>query len=175
MIQTRTMLTVADNSGARKLQCIKVLGGTKRRYAQVGDLIIVAVKEASANINQISDVVRLCGHKLAILSGDDSMTLPLLAVGGKGIISVLANIVPKEVKEVCNLFFKGDLKGAIAMHQRLLPLGQAMFVETNPIPVKEAMILLGKKAGQPRLPLTPLSAKGRERLIAEMRAFGFKI
>jgi len=82
---------------------------------------IVAVKEASANINQISDVVRLCGHKLAILSGDDSMTLPLLAVGGKGIISVLANIVPKEVKEVCNLFFKGDLKGAIAMHQRLLP------------------------------------------------------
>jgi 4-hydroxy-tetrahydrodipicolinate synthase len=136
---------------------------------------IRAVKEASENMKQISDVIRLCGHRLDVLSGDDALTLPLLAVGGKGIISVAANIIPREVKELCTRFFAGDMKAAIALHQRMLPLVQALFTETNPIPVKEAMNLMGMKVGELRLPLTPLSEKGKEKLVAEMKKFGLKV
>ncbi len=136
---------------------------------------IVAVKESSGNINQISDLICQCGTRFDVLSGDDSMTLPLLASGGQGIISVLANILPKEMKALCDLFFKGNLKGSLKMHQKLFPLFKSMFYETNPIPVREAMNLLGWKIGVPRLPLTPLAPQYREKLIKDLKAFGLAV
>lgn len=136
---------------------------------------IVAVKESSGNISQISEVIRECGNKLDVLSGDDYITLPLLSVGGKGVISVLANIMPKEMKTLCTRFFKGDLKGALKTHQMLSPLFKTLFIETNPIPVREAMNLLGWNIGQARLPLTPLSASNREKLKNDLRLAGLKI
>jgi 4-hydroxy-tetrahydrodipicolinate synthase len=136
---------------------------------------IVAVKEASGNMNQISEVIYRCGDKLDVLSGDDALTLPLLSVGGKGVVSVLANLLPKELGCLCREFSKGNLKAALKLHQRLLPLFQAMFLETNPIPVREAMNLLGWNIGLPRPPLTPLSPKFREKLVEEMKAFGLKV
>jgi 4-hydroxy-tetrahydrodipicolinate synthase len=136
---------------------------------------IAAVKEASGSINQISDVILRCGDKLDVLSGDDSLTLPLLAVGGKGIISVIANIIPGELKQMCDSFFKGDFKSALAMHQKMLPLCQAMFVETNPIPLREAMNRLGWEVGESRLPLTPIGDKSRQVLMQAMKNFGLKL
>jgi len=136
---------------------------------------IEAIKEASGDINQVSNVVRLCGDKLDVLSGDDNITLPLMAVGGKGVISVVANIAPKALKEMVALFNQGDMEGALKAHQKLLPLCQAMFLETNPIPVREAMNLLGWKVGAPRLPLTPISEKAKEALVAELKAFGMEV
>jgi len=133
---------------------------------------ILGVKEASGNLNQMSEVIRLCGDKMDVLSGDDSLTLPLLAVGGNGIISVAANIVPCEIKALCESFFKGDFKAALAMHQRLFPLCQSLFYETNPIPIREAMNWLGWKTGNARLPLTPMGEKNRARMIDELKAFG---
>ncbi|MFH0922075.1 MAG: 4-hydroxy-tetrahydrodipicolinate synthase [Fibrobacterota bacterium] len=136
---------------------------------------IQGIKEASGNLNQISDVIRLCGDAMDVLSGDDSLTLPLLSVGGTGVVSVAANIVPREVKALCESWFMGDAKAALAMHRKLFPLCQALFLETNPIPVREAMNLLDWKTGAARLPLTPLSEKNRALLEVEMKAFGLKV
>jgi len=152
---------------------VNIATATMARFKEVP--YIEAIKEASGNINQISDVIRVCGDKLDVLSGDDSLTLPLLVVGGKGIISVIANIIPKELKEMCDKFFTGDLKGALKLHQKLFPLCQAMFVETNPIPVREAMNLLGWDVGRSRLPLTPIGEKAKEKLKEEMINFGLKL
>jgi 4-hydroxy-tetrahydrodipicolinate synthase len=102
------------------------------------------------------------------------MTLPLLAAGGKGVISVLANLLPKEMKKLCADFFKENLKSARTRHQRLFPLFQAMFYETNPIPVREAMNLLGWDIGRARLPLTPLPPGLRGKLAAHLKRIGLK-
>lgn len=137
--------------------------------------LIRGIKEASGSLNQISDVIRLCGDRMDVLSGDDALTLPLMSVGGKGVISVVGNIIPREVKELCVRFSSGDVNGAAALHQRMMPLIHAMFTETNPIPVKEAMNLMGMDVGQTRMPLTPLSGKGRERVVSAMRDYGIKV
>jgi len=133
---------------------------------------IVGMKEASGSLEQMTEVISLCGDRLTVVSGDDTLTLPLMAVGGKGVISVVANIVPKETAEMTRAALNGDWKRAKELHLRLFPLCKAMFYETNPIPVKTAMQLLGRLNGEVRLPLCPMSPANRDKLQKALRAYG---
>ncbi|MDE2180741.1 MAG: 4-hydroxy-tetrahydrodipicolinate synthase [candidate division NC10 bacterium] len=133
---------------------------------------IVGMKEATGNLEQMTQDIVLCGDRLSFLSGDDTLTLPLLAVGGRGVISVVANIVPRDVADLTHAFLGGDWKRAREIHLKLFPLCQAMFYETNPIPVKTAMAILGMIGGELRLPLCPMSEPNLNRLKAAMRAYG---
>lgn len=133
---------------------------------------IVGMKEATGNLEQMTQDIVLCGAKLSFLSGDDTLTLPLMAVGGKGVISVVANIVPRDVADLTRAFLSGDWKRAREIHLKLFPLCQAMFCETNPIPVKTAMALMGMINGELRLPLCPMSEANLSKLKAAMRAYG---
>lgn len=116
---------------------------------------IVAIKEATGDIDQASQILNLCD--IIVLSGDDSLTLPIMSVGGKGVVSVLANILPREVSELVASFLKGEIENTQRLHKSLFPLCKAMFIETNPIPVKTAMKLLGRLNGEMRLPLCNMS------------------
>jgi 4-hydroxy-tetrahydrodipicolinate synthase len=133
---------------------------------------IVGMKEATGNLEQMTHDIVLCGAKLSFLSGDDTLTLPLMAVGGKGVISVVANIVPRDVADLTRAFLSGDWKRARELHLKLFPLCQAMFYETNPIPVKTAMALMGMINGELRLPLCPMSEANLSKLKAALRAYG---
>ena len=133
---------------------------------------IAAVKEATADLYQVSKIVQLCGDRLAVISGDDFTVLPLLAVGGKGVISVVSNIAPADMAALVDSFFAGDLEKARAMHDRLTPLAEAMFFETNPIPVKTALEMMGKVKFEVRLPLTEMSEVNRGRLEKVLSAAG---
>jgi len=133
---------------------------------------IVGVKEASGNLDQMSRVKALCGDKFDLISGDDSLTLPVLSIGGTGVISVAANIVPADVAGMVNDFAKGDIEGARRLHYRLLPLIKALFLETNPIPVKTAMGMLGMCGPELRLPLTAMSEENTGRLKAALKDYG---
>lgn len=133
---------------------------------------IVGIKEASGNLEQMTQVIVLCGDKIAVVSGDDTLTLPLMAVGGKGVISVVANIVPKDVAEMTHAALNGDWKRAREMHLKLFPLCQAMFYETNPIPVKTAMGLLGMINPELRLPLCAMSEANVKRLKEALQRYG---
>ena len=132
---------------------------------------IVGIKEASGSTEQISQIKLACD--INIISGDDSMTLPLLALGGTGVISVVANFVPRDMKLMIDAFNKGDMEEARRLHYKLYPLCKAMFIETNPIPVKTAMKMLGMINGQMRLPMWPMSETNEERLNTVMREYGF--
>jgi 4-hydroxy-tetrahydrodipicolinate synthase len=136
---------------------------------------IIAVKEASGNILQISEIHRRCGDRLTILSGDDALTLPVLACGGKGVISVVANIAPERLIAMINAYFAKDTAAALSLHEALMPLSQAMFIETNPITVKTAMNLLGMNAGPLRLPLVPMSERNKAELVAVLHKYDFSI
>lgn len=133
---------------------------------------IVAVKEASGNLNQVSDIVSRCGDRITVLSGDDSLTLPILSVGGRGVISVVANIVPKDLSDMIAAFDRGDSSEANRLHNKLFPLCRAMFIETNPIPVKTAMEMLGRGSDELRLPLAPMGDRNREKLEAALKDYG---
>ncbi len=133
---------------------------------------IVAVKEASGNLEQMSRIKYLCGQNFDLLSGDDTLTLPVLSIGGTGIISVVANIVPADVAELVKEFEKGNIKRAQDIHYKLLPLIKAMFIETNPIPVKTAMGLMGLCEPDLRLPMCPLSTDNLEKLKTALRDYG---
>jgi 4-hydroxy-tetrahydrodipicolinate synthase len=139
-----------------------ILPGTLGRLAAVDG--IVGVKEACGDIVQISEVVAACPDDFAVLSGDDALTLPLCAIGGKGVISTSSNVVPAEMVALVRAVQGGDLAEARRIHYRLLPLFDALFCETNPIPVKAAVALLGLSGDEIRLPLTPLGEPNRERL-----------
>lgn len=132
---------------------------------------IIAVKEASGNLAQISEIHRRCADRLAILSGDDSLTLPILSVGGVGVISVVSNIVPEKMCDMIKAFFAGNLSLALKMHEDLLPINSAMFIETNPIPVKTAMNILGFTGGNFRLPLVSMSEHNKKELINVLRKY----
>jgi len=132
---------------------------------------IVAVKESSGSLDQMSAIKSLC-PKLDLISGDDGLTLPLLAIGGCGIISVLSNIVPKDVVSLVKAFESGNIKEAIKIHYRLLPLVKAMFVETNPIPVKTAAAMLGMCAPELRLPMCEIEAANKSKLEKAMKDYG---
>jgi 4-hydroxy-tetrahydrodipicolinate synthase len=125
---------------------------------------VVAVKEASGSLDQASQIANLCD--LTILSGDDSLTLPLMSVGAKGVISVAANVVPDRTAALCSAGLSGDNVEALKIHLELLPLFKAMFVETNPIPVKAAVAAMGKVAEEYRLPLCSMDDSSRARLMA---------
>jgi 4-hydroxy-tetrahydrodipicolinate synthase len=133
---------------------------------------IVGVKEASGSLEQMTQVILACGPDFTVLSGDDTLTLPLMAVGGRGVISVIANIVPKETAEMTHAALEGDWKRARELHLKLFPLSKAMFIETNPIPVKEAMAMMGLIQPEFRLPLCRMAESNRERLKKVLTQFG---
>lgn len=135
---------------------------------------IVAIKEASGSLEQMSEIIMRCGTDIVLLSGDDAITLPILAVGGKGIVSVVGNIVPKDMLALIDAYEKGDRQKAVSWHYKLLPLCQAMFIETNPMPIKEAMNVLGMGVGDVRLPLVRMLPANREKLHSALTAYGLK-
>ncbi len=118
---------------------------------------IVAVKEASGILDQVSNIIQLCGKDIDVMSGDDALTLPMLSLGAKGVISVVANIVPQDMVNMIKSFKVGNLEGAQKLHYKMFPLIKAMFMETNPIPVKTAAGLMNISSAELRLPLTPMS------------------
>jgi 4-hydroxy-tetrahydrodipicolinate synthase len=130
---------------------------------------IVAVKEASGVMDQTSDIQRLCGDRIAILSGDDSLTLPIMALGGKGVIATISNVMPREIHELAAAGLTGDFAHAREIHYRMLPLMRALFLETNPIPVKQACAFMGRCQNEVRLPLVPMTAGPAERLRGVMK------
>ena len=141
---------------------VNILPATVARLAEIKN--IVALKEATGDMKQVSEVIRLCGNKIVVLSGDDFTTLPLMALGGKGTISVSANVAPKLVSQMCALWEKGRFDEARKIHYRLEPLNASMFIETNPIPVKTALALMGKIKEEFRLPLCEMAPANREKL-----------
>jgi 4-hydroxy-tetrahydrodipicolinate synthase len=133
---------------------------------------IKAVKEASGSLDQASEILMRCRGRLVVLSGDDSLTLPIISIGGQGVISVIANIVPGDMAELCSLGLAGRREAAFTLHQKLFPLAKAMFVESNPIPIKTAMNLLGMPAGELRLPLCEPSEANRRLIEGALRTYG---
>lgn len=133
---------------------------------------IVAIKEASGNLSQIANIAHICGDNLHIYSGNDDQVLPILSLGGLGVISVLSNIAPRKTSKMVHDFLDGNIEEARKVQLDSIPLVNALFSEVNPIPVKEALNIMGYNYGTPRLPLTPLTEKNREILIQEMRKFG---
>ncbi|PIU18413.1 MAG: 4-hydroxy-tetrahydrodipicolinate synthase [Elusimicrobia bacterium CG08_land_8_20_14_0_20_59_10] len=122
---------------------------------------IVGIKEASGSLDQVSEIINTLDTDFAVMSGDDSLTLPMMSVGARGVISVVSNIAPEETSEMCGKFLKGETVEAAELHHKLFPLIKSVFIETNPIPVKYAVSLLGLCSCEPRLPLTPLSERNR--------------
>jgi 4-hydroxy-tetrahydrodipicolinate synthase len=133
---------------------------------------IVAVKEAAGSLDQVSEILRLAPKGFTVMSGDDSLTIPMMSVGARGVVSVVANVAPKQTAALVSAFLKGDHKKAAALHLKLFPLVKALFAETNPIPVKAALEILGLCRAEPRLPLTPLSASARPALKKALKDFG---
>jgi len=132
---------------------------------------IVAIKEATGSLQQASEVLALCGDQIDVFSGDDFITFPMMACGAKGVISVLANIMPKVVGDLTDAYFAGDLAKARQLHLDTLKIGNAMFIESNPIPVKTALGLMGKCSDEVRLPLCPMSDANKTKLTAIMKEY----
>lgn len=142
-------------------------------YAALADHpMISGIKEANANIEKIVKTASLVGDKLDIFSGNDDHIVPILSIGGKGVISVLSNPMPKVTMEICDKFFAGDIKGAAALQCKMLPMIHALFSETNPIPVKFAMSKMGFCENYLRLPLIPMGKSNAEKLEALMKEQG---
>jgi 4-hydroxy-tetrahydrodipicolinate synthase len=156
-IQSRTAINVETDTMARLARDVKN---------------IVGVKEASGSLDQMSQVIAACGPDFSVLSGDDNITLPLLAIGGSGVVSVIANIVPRETADLVHAALEGDWKRARDLHYRLLPLARAAFLETNPIPIKEAMAMAGMLEPEFRLPICRMSDANREKLRAILKPYG---
>jgi 4-hydroxy-tetrahydrodipicolinate synthase len=133
---------------------------------------IVGIKEASGSLEQMARIKQLCGEDFDLISGDDSLTLPLLSVGGSGVISVVGNIVPKDVADLVGAFEKGDIKRARDLHFKLMPLVKAMFIETNPIPVKTAMGMMGLCKPDLLLPMCEMSAENKKKLEKALKDYG---
>lgn len=134
---------------------------------------IAAIKEATGSMDQASHILSICG--ITVLSGDDSLTLPLMAMGAKGVISVASNVIPETVAAMVDAFFADDLERARALHLKMFPLFRALFIETNPIPVKRAMKFLGFAGDEVRLPLCPMSRNNEKILKNALKDFGLRI
>jgi 4-hydroxy-tetrahydrodipicolinate synthase len=156
-IQSRTAINVETDTMARLARDVKN---------------IVGVKEASGSLDQMSQVIAACGPDFSVLSGDDNITLPLLAIGGSGVVSVIANIVPRETADLVHAALEGDWKRARDLHYRLFPLARAAFLETNPIPIKEAMAMAGMLEAEFRLPMCRMSDANREKLRTILKPYG---
>jgi 4-hydroxy-tetrahydrodipicolinate synthase len=133
---------------------------------------VVAIKEGSGSLQQVSDIIKLCGDRMTVLSGDDPLTLPMLALGAKGVITVTANIAPKDMAAMVDAWAAGQTEAARRLHYKLHPLFVALFYETNPIPVKEALAMMGKIDGELRLPLCPMSPETRDKLARALKEYG---
>ncbi len=155
-IQSRTAVNVETATLERLVRDVKNVAG---------------VKEASGSLDQMSQVIAACGPDFSVLSGDDNVTLPLLAIGGHGVVSVIANILPRETAEMVHAALDGDWKRARDLHYRLFPLARAAFLETNPIPIKEAMAMAGMIEPEFRLPMCRMSDANRERLRAVLKQY----
>ncbi len=141
-------------------------------YAKLADVEnIVAIKEANGDISSVVKTRLLCGDKLDIYSGNDDQIVPIMSLGGKGVISVLSNVMPKETVELCDRMLSGDLEGAASMQIQMSSLIDALFIEVNPIPCKEAMNLMGMEMGPVRLPLTPMEESNKAVLVNELKKF----
>lgn len=150
---------------------VNILPETLAELAELKN--IVAVKEASGNLDQMTQIIELCGDKITLLSGDDKLLLPVLSIGGKGVISVVANIIPGDVSDMVREFEKGNYqKSKEIFLSKVYPLSNAMFYETNPIPVKTSVRLMGLPSGDLRLPLTPMSENNLVKLKADLIKFG---
>jgi 4-hydroxy-tetrahydrodipicolinate synthase len=149
---------------------VNMLPRTVARLAEIPN--IVAIKEATGSLQQASEIIALCGDKIDVISGDDFITFPLMACGGVGVISVTANIMPKEVADMIDFFNAGNMKEARQLHLKLLKISNAMFIETNPVPVKTALGLMGKCSDDVRLPLAPMSEENTVKLAAIMKEYG---
>jgi 4-hydroxy-tetrahydrodipicolinate synthase len=155
-IQSRTAVNVETDTLARLVRDAKN---------------VVGVKEASGSLDQMSQVIQACGPDFSVLSGDDNITLPLLAIGGSGVVSVIANIMPRETADLVHAALDGDWKRARDLHYRLFPLARAAFLETNPIPIKEAMAMAGMIEPEFRLPMCRMGDANRERLRAILKTY----
>ncbi|HHN64984.1 MAG TPA: 4-hydroxy-tetrahydrodipicolinate synthase [Nitrospirae bacterium] len=149
---------------------VNIAPETVARLAEIEN--IVAIKEASANMRQVSDIIRLCGERITLLSGDDFTTLPLMMLGGKGVISVVANVVPSKVAQLCKACEEGRIEEARRLHYHLEPLNAAMFLETNPIPVKTALSMMGRIKEEFRLPLCEMADANKAKLQALLKDYG---
>lgn len=141
---------------------VNMLPQTVARLAEIKN--IVAIKEATGDMRQVSDIIRLCGDRITLISGDDFTTLTLLALGGKGVISVAANVAPRDVSQMIKAWENGNIAEARRLHYKMEPLNQSMFIETNPIPAKTALSMMGKIQEEFRLPLCEMSKDNREKL-----------
>ncbi len=133
---------------------------------------IVGVKEASANFSSMAEMMNLADGCIDLYSGNDDQIVPTLSLGGKGVISVLSNVAPRQTHDICENFFRGDVKKSCEQQLKAIPLIQALFCEVNPIPVKAAMNLMGKEVGPMRMPLTEMELKNQERLAKAMKEYG---
>lgn len=136
---------------------------------------IVAIKEASGNISQIAKMKALCGDRIDIYSGNDDQTIPIMSLGGLGVISVLANVIPRDMHDMCKLYLEGNHEEALKLQLNSLALNDALFIETNPIPVKTAMNLMGMNVGHLRLPLCEMTEGNLEVLKHELKAYGLNL
>lgn len=152
---------------------VEIQPATMAKIAEIPN--IAGIKDAGGNMSKTMETIRLVRDKCDVYSGEDALNFPILAVGGAGVISVLSNIVPDKVKELCTLVKDCKLAEATALNNKLLPLANACFVEVNPIPVKEAMNLIGFNAGTPRAPLTRIEDANREKLVTAMQNFGLEV
>ena len=132
----------------------------------------MGVKEASGNFSAIAQLMNLTDGRIDLYSGNDDQIVPMLALGGKGVISVLSNIAPRQTHAICEAFFAGNVKESARLQLAAIPLIEALFCEVNPIPVKAAMNLMGKETGPLRMPLTEMEPQNQERLKASMEAYG---
>ena len=148
----------------------KIEPETLARLAEIGN--VAGVKEATGSVDQALDVIRLCGDALAVYSGEDSLTYSLMALGGKGVITTTGNVAPRAMSDLAEACLREDWTAGRRLQFQLLPLIRSLFTETNPIPVKTALALMGKCGADLRLPLTPMTEPNRERLEAAMRQCG---
>jgi 4-hydroxy-tetrahydrodipicolinate synthase len=149
---------------------VNMLPSTVGRLAAIRN--IVAIKEGSGSLQQVSEILQACGDRFTVLSGDDPLTIPMMAVGAKGVITVTANIAPADMAAMVDTFAAGQLDRARRLHDKLFPLFTALFYETNPIPVKAALAMMGKIDGELRLPLCPMASESREKLARVMKEYG---
>jgi 4-hydroxy-tetrahydrodipicolinate synthase len=149
---------------------VNLLPETMARLADIPN--IVGLKDATGDLKQGAKTLQLCGAKITVLSGDDFTTFPLMCVGGMGVISVVSNVAPKDMADMCNAFFKGDLARARELHYKMWPLTEAMFFETNPAPAKTALKLMGKITGEIRQPLWAMSEANENKLRLVMQKYG---
>ncbi len=149
------------------------LGFKSETYARLAEhKNIAAIKEANGDISSIAKTLSLCGDHLALYSGNDDQILPIMALGGVGVISVLANVCPKEVHDICRLYLDGKTQESTALYFRYLEMSNVIFEDVSPIPIKEAMNLMGMEVGGCRLPLVPIQPAAKEKLTAAMQKVG---